>query len=138
MKVVTDFLRRIDRAVLFIVSLVLFSSGLYLAGPWYIPVLNDAEQPVYRLFASENYVVVFGIIQLIVGVALGACALVKSVPRGVMSAIVFTAFVVRLYSTIGVLIAQDGKFLPPSYLSQVAVVLILGAYWLYVKNREPK
>ena len=133
-----DLLRKIDRAVLVIVSVVLILSGIYLAGPWYIPVVAGTEAPLYSLLATDGYITTFGIVQAAVGVGLAICALLTSVPRGVLSTIVFTAFAVRLYSTIGVYIALNGKFLPPSYLYQTAIVAILGAYWLFVKKRESK
>ena len=133
-----NILRRIDRAVLCIVAVVLVLSGLYLAGPWYIPVVAGSEQPIYKLLSTNHAVQAFGIIELVVGVCLAFCALLPTIPRGVLSTVVFAAFMVRLYSTIGVFIALNGKFLPPSYLSQTAIVAILGAYWLFVKKRESK
>src|SRR6478735_3521652 len=97
-----NLLRRIDRAILVIVSLVLILSGFYLAGPWYIPVVAGSEQPIFNLFSNPIGVQVYGIIQLIVGVSLVASVTVKAIPRAVVSGLVFTAFAVRLYSTIGV------------------------------------
>lgn len=119
------------------VSLVLIFSGIYIVGPWYIPVVDGMNQPVHNMF-NGNTARIFGGLQLIVGLVLCVWTFLRTGKQAWIDFIIFLAFTIRLFTTIGVFIALDGKWLPPSYLSQVAIVGILGAYWLYLKKREPQ
>lgn len=133
-----NILRPIDKGILVVIGLIMVVSGTYLVGPWYIETIGKVEQPVYRLFADRNSVIAFGCLQVIAGAGLLVAPFIKRAVKKVLTKVIFFAFLVRLYSTIGVVIALNGKFLPPNYLSQIGVVVMLGLYWLYLNKNEPK
>lgn len=127
--------RSIDRAVFNILAAVLVLSGGYIVGPWYLTEDGQTSAPLYTLFENRSVVIVFGTLLLICGFSLFWSAWAKGGTRFYTSVVQYTllsAFLLRLYSIIGVAFALD-SWRPPGYLSQGAVVLILGSYWVWVK-----
>lgn len=131
-------IRNIDRCILSVLGGVIFLAGLYLVGPWYIETIDRQLSSTLSLFGSRNAVNIYGGLELAVGLILMIAVWFKRITRGWITTIIFLAFVVRLYSTIGVVIALNGEYLPPRYLSQVGLLVVLGIYWLYLKKREFK
>lgn len=115
------------------------ASGLYLSSPWYLDTWDEVNKaPLTNLFNSNIAVVIYGVILFTNGVALLYSAAGNSAHRfytQITSTALLTGFLMRLYSFIGVIIALD-SWRPPSYLSHLAIVFILGAYWVAVRVND--
>ena len=134
-------LTAIDRAVILILSFVCVVNGVYLIGPWYLEVRRDGDAaPLYSLFNSEAAVSVYGALLLVVSsilIFLSFRMKTTAASTRVLAAALLGGFLLRLYSTIGALLATE-SWRPPTYISQVATVFLFGAYWLWVKvNGKP-
>lgn len=137
MKVEFKF-RPIDRAVVAILAALNAANGLYLIGPWYLERTADGTSPLYTLFQSRTAICAYGIGLFLNGVALAFAARKRVVRTNhifSLSNLLFAGFLIRLYSLIGVFVALE-YWLPPTYLSHVATVLILGAEWVWIKRNE--
>lgn len=128
--------RIIDRIVFGIVAVLHLANGVYLVGPWYLPNWSgDGKAPLNLVFNSESIVQVYGLVLFINGLALLYISAEKSTRRfytAITSTTLLSGFLLRLYSLIGVVMVLD-SWRPPSYLSHVATVVLLGAYWIWVK-----
>lgn len=133
--------RTIDRAIFAILAVLHMASGLYLSSPWYLDTWDEATKaPLANLFNSNSSVVVYGVLLFLNGLALLYSTAGKHTHRfyvRITSTALLSGFLMRLYSFIGVGVALE-SWRPPSYLSHLATVLMLGAYWVYVKvNGRP-
>lgn len=129
--------RTIDRAIFAILGLLHIANGLYLVGPWYLDETESGKAPLISLFNSDEAVVIYGTLLLLDGVALLYTGLAKKYSRRytkILSNALLFGFLLRLYALIGVLLIID-SWRPPSYLSQMASVSILAAYWIWVRVR---
>lgn len=128
--------RGIDRILFGILALLHVANGLYLVGPWYLDEWEDAgAAPLQNLFNSDLAVVIYGAFLLINGLFLVYGALGKSVKRwysSILSITLLSGFLVRLYSFIGVVLVLE-SWRPPAYLSHFATVIVLGAYWVWMR-----
>lgn len=127
--------RSIDRAVFAILGMLHVANGVYLIGPWYLDETESGKAPLISMFNSDIAVTLYGVLLLIDGLILiyaSAGRGVRQFYTRVLSGALFSGFLIRLYALIGVFITID-SWRPPSYLSHVASVLLLGAYWLWVR-----
>lgn len=128
--------RVIDRVVFGVLATLQTFSGFYLAGPWYLDTWDEVgKAPLANLFNSDEAVAAYGIVMFINGLMLFYAAAGRAASRFYTTNVSFallSGFLVRLYSLFGTLIILE-SWRPPTYLSQVATVLILGVYWVWVK-----
>lgn len=125
------FMRPIDTANIRILGILHLVNGLYLIGPWYISTTTGGDDsPLFVLFGSVAAVKVFGSLLIIQATALLLTTVMGY--RKVLEWSLLSGFLLSLYSLIGVLSAM--KWLPPTYVSQAATVLILGAYWVWTRR----
>lgn len=126
----------IDRAIFGILAVLHMASGVYLSSPFYLDTWDEVgKAPLANLFNSDTAVVIYGVLLFLNGIALLYSASGKSATRfytRITSAALLSGFLMRLYSFIGVAIALE-SWRPPSYLSHLATVFILGAYWVWIK-----
>lgn len=123
------FLRAIDRTVLGTVGLLVLLNGIYLSGPWYLPAdPNGSPAPLYYLL--NEHVWISGVLHIIFGAGI-IVNLVWEPFASLLHWMILGAFLVRLYSLMGVY--NVSPLLPPGYLSHTVTVVLLGAYWLYVR-----
>jgi|SRR6478735_3701009 len=127
--------RPIDRAIVLILATLFVVNGLYLVGPWYKEQTNGNDSPIYGLFSNPVSVVIFGSLLVINGFVLFWTAHRKTTRKAVLSTALMAGFLLRLYSLIGVFIANP-QLLPPTYTSHAATVLILSAMWVHVKFND--
>lgn len=129
--------RPIDRAVIGILAVVNVLNGLYVAGPWYLPIIPTTGQiaPMQALFHGTIAIHVFGAILLCNGLWLLWLVRRSSVSYRILTTALFTGFFLRLYSLIGVLILLSSP-IPPTYISHAGGVFIIGSYWVWVKYNE--
>lgn len=126
--------RPIDRTIFAILAVLHIANGLYLTGPWYLDETNHGQAPLITMFNSSVAAIVYGAILLIDGLAL----FYASAGRGarlytqVVSGALLTGFLLRLYALIGVFMTSE-SWRPPGYLSHLATVMMLGAYWIWVR-----
>lgn len=126
----------IDRAVLGILAVLHMTTGLYLSSPFYLDSWDGVnETPLTNLFNSDTVVVVYGVLLFLNGLTLlystarrGATVIYTKITSGAL----LSGFLMQLYSFIGVTITLE-SWRPPSYLSHLAVVFMLGAYWVWVR-----
>ena len=128
--------RALDRAILGILAMLHMASGLYLSSPFYLDTWDEVNKaPLANLFNSNTAVVIYGVILFANGLALMYSAAGNSAHRfytTITSTALLSGFLMRLYSFIGVAIALE-SWRPPNYLSHLATVFILGAYWVTVR-----
>lgn len=127
--------RAIDRAVFAILATLHVVNGLYLIGPWYLDVTESGKAPLLTLFNSDKAVVIYGSVLLANGLVLLYAAAGKSAHRfytRLTSGALLSGFLLRLYALIGVFLTVE-SWRPPSYLSHIATVTLLAAYWLWVR-----
>lgn len=126
--------RAIDRAMFAILATLHVANGLYLVGPWYLDETDTGKAPLIAMFNSMWAVVIYGGLLLFNGLMLFYATAGRSGRRHTFMTelAMLWGFLLRLYALIGVfLVAESWK--PPSYLSHVATVAMLGAYWVWVK-----
>lgn len=124
-----DFLRNIDRAVLTILGTTVFLFGVYFSGPWYLSV-DTAGHPAALHYLLNDHVWVIGILHMFFGSGIVA-TLAWDRFASLLHWMILGACLVRLYSLIGVY--NVSPVLPPTYLPHTGSVLVLGAYWLFVR-----
>lgn len=126
-----------ERIVFAILALLLIGNGAYLVGPWYLEDVGTTRSPLYALFSNAQTVAIYGTMVLIDGIILGFAAVAKPSRRAtrITTNALLAGFLLRLYALIGVFLTLD-SWRPPSYLSQIAIVILLGATWLWVKIDE--
>lgn len=127
--------RPLDRSILAILATLHVASGLYLSSPFYLEVTDEGKSPLMTLFNSSIAVIIYGVILVLDGLALYFSAFAKHTLRfytTITSNALLVGFLVRLYSFIGVAAALN-SWRPPNYLSHLATVFILGAYWVSVR-----
>lgn len=128
--------RGIDRAIFAILAVLHMANGVYLSSPFYLDTWNEVgRSPLINLFNSNTAVIIYGAILFVDGVALLYSASAKQTSRfytAITSNALLVGFLVRLFSFIGVSLALT-SWRPPNYLSHLATVFILGAYWVWVK-----
>lgn len=129
--------RTIEKAIFAVLGLVVFLSGLYLIGPWYLP--NDVagdRAPIVNLLNSDISVKIYGSALVLDGLVLFYASAGRGVyyTRIVANALL-AGFLLRLYSLIGVFLTLE-SWRPPSYLSHAANVLLLGAMWVWIRVSE--
>lgn len=128
--------RGIDRAILAVLAVLNMASGVYLSSPFYLDTWDEVgKSPLINLFNSNTAVIIYGAILVLDGVALLYSAAAKHTSRfytTITSNALLVGFLVRLFSFIGVALALN-SWRPPTYLSHLATVFILGAYWVWVK-----
>ncbi len=127
--------RTIDRVVFGILAVAFVTGAAYLIGPWYLTVTEGARTPLYAMINNHNIIILYGVLLFIDGLVL----LYASVSDGntrrythIVTNGLLVGFLLRLYSLIGVFLTLD-SWKPPSYISQTAIVLITGSYWLWVR-----
>ena len=128
-------LRRIDRIVFGILATLHVANGVYLVGPWYLNESETGKAPLLAMFNSDNAVIVYGILLFIDGLVLLYASAGRSVRRfytQIVSYALLAGFLLRLYALIGVALTLE-SWRPPSYLSHAATVVLLGAYWVWLK-----
>ena len=129
--------RVIDKAIFAALGFVVFLSGLYLIGPWYIDITALGNKaPIIHLVGNLYAVKIYAILLVLDGLALFYASAGRGVfyTRIVANALL-AGFLLRLYSLIGVFLTLE-SWRPPGYLSQVAVVMLLGAMWVWVRVSE--
>lgn len=130
--------RKIDRIVFAILSTLFLFGGLYVVGPWYLESTKKGESPLIRLLSNELAVGGYGYAIMLVGLLLVYAAVGKSTHQfytPIVSFALLAGFLLRLYSLFGVVMTLE-SWRPPGYLSHTATVLILGAYWVWVRVSE--
>jgi hypothetical protein len=131
--------RSVDRAVYAILAAVCITNGGYVVGPWYLHSDNEgARAPLIALFNNPQLVNIFGFILIGVGIALTYATASAGGSRkytNVLSYSLLLAFLLRLYSFIGVVMTLE-SWRPPNYTSHAATVLITGAFWVWVKVND--
>lgn len=125
--------RIIDRAVFGLLAALHILSALYLVGPWYLETGDLGKSPLMNLFENPTAVIVYGVFVFMTGIGL----LYATAANGkhyttILSYSLLVGFLLRLYALIGVIASLD-SWRPPSYLSQSVIVLLMAAYWLWVK-----
>lgn len=130
----------IDRVMFGIMAAVCIAAGSYAAGPWYLDKNNGDNAPLISLFIDSQVLFAYGIAVVVVGFALIYACVGRSTNRmytTITSIALLTGFLLRLYSLIGVMITLE-TWRPPSYITQIAFVLVMGSYWLWVSfNARP-
>lgn len=127
--------RSIDRAAFAILGMLHVANGVYLIGPWYLDETESGKAPLISMFNSDIAVTLYGVLLLVDGLALiyaSAGSSVRQLYTSVLSGALFSGFLIRLYTLIGVFLTVD-SWRPPSYLSHVATVSLLVVYWLWVR-----
>lgn len=132
--------RAIDRAVFAILATLHVANGVYLFGPWYLDETESGKTPLITLFNSEQAVSAYGLLLFIDGLILFYASAGRGGSRlytRIVSSALLLGFLARLYALIGTFLTID-SWRPPTYLSHVATVLLLGSYWVWVKvNARP-
>lgn len=125
--------KTIDRVVFAILGVLHVLNGLYLVGPFYLSATTEGKAPLYNLFNSYEAVKVYGSLLLLNGIVLIWTSFGNSKwYTQILDNALFFGFLVRCYSLIAVFLTLE-SWRPPSYLSHVANVLLLGSYWLWVR-----
>lgn len=126
----------IDRIVFGVLGSICVVSGSYVIGPWYLDLrIEEDKAPLQSLFNDDHVVTIYGVLLLLVAGGLFFAALAKDTAAGytsVVSITLLTAFLVRLYSLISIVLVLD-SWRPPTYTSHAAIVIVLGAYWVWVR-----
>lgn len=127
--------RPIDRTIFAVLAALHIANGLYLVGPWYLDMTGSGQAALITMFNSVDAVKFYGIALLLDGLAL----IYASAGRGarlytqIVSGALLGGFLLRLYALIGVFITSE-SWRPPGYLSHAATVVMLGAYWIWVRR----
>lgn len=126
-------LRGIDKYILTVASMVLVLYGLYFAGPWYIAEPLAHGGGVIAIMNNVNLVHFMGLLYMTTG-----AGIIYTIVRGTaklewLLRLLFAAVVVRTFALAGSLAARD-DFLPPTYILNIAIILICVGYWLYIKS----
>lgn len=127
--------RFIDRFVFGILAMLHMANGLYLVGPWYLHDNDGGKAPLIALFNSTTAVIIYGTLLFIDGLVLLYASAGRSARRfyaPTVSNALLAGFLLRLYALIGVVLTLE-SWRPPSYLSHMATVLLLGAYWVWLR-----
>jgi hypothetical protein len=126
-----------DRAIFAILALLHICNGVYLVGPWYLDDIGAEKAPLYSLFIDHDAVAAYGVLILLDGLflAYAATAKVSWFNTKITANALLAGFLLRLYSLIGVFLTID-SWRPPSYLSHIATVCILGVMWILVRISE--
>lgn len=128
--------RPIDRAVIFVLAVLLVATAIYVIGPWYLDETDPTKAPLTYIFKDDQLVVFFGILTLINGLLLLYASTLKAASVRNTKFLGYTllaGFLLRLYSIIGVMITIE-SWRPPAFLSHFATVSIFAVYWLWVKS----
>lgn len=131
-----------ERFVLVILGSLIGFGGLYVIGPWRLDEYADERSPLLIAFNNSDAVVVLGAVLIANGLAIMWTAFAKAARKGytrLLSNLLLAGFLLRLYSLIAVLMVTE-SWRPPSYLSSAAIVVMLGAFWIWVNvnARPPK
>lgn len=126
----------LERVIYCILSVLHIVNGIYLIGPWYLDETEIGKAPLITMFNSDVAVSIYGVLLFINGIAL----LYASFGRGrrylnIVKGALLSGFLLRLYALIGVFLTIN-SWRPPSYLSHIATVAIIGAMWVWVKINE--
>lgn len=127
--------RSIDRAIFAILAALHVANGAYLIGPWYLDEYESGKAPLYDMFNSDLAVSTYGAVLFLNGVVLLTLSCVRHTHKhyaAVLGITLLTGFLMRLYAFIAVLMIVE-SWRPPSYLSHLASVGILGSYWVWVR-----
>lgn len=128
--------RAIDRVVFGVLATLVFASGFYLVGPWYLSAaLDGSKAPIINLLDNATAVRVFGVFLVLDGLALFYASAGRSAHRlytSIVSYALLGGFLLRLYSLIGVIMTLE-SWRPPTYLSHALTVILFGSYWVWVK-----
>lgn len=130
--------RAIDRVIIGILGVLCATSAAYVVGPWYLDELDDTvdgKSPLYSIFQADTPIMLYGVALLACGLLLIYASAGRSTRRfytQITSGALLGGFLLRLYSLIGVLMSLE-TWRPPNYLSHVATVVALGAYWVWVR-----
>lgn len=125
--------RIIDRVMFGILSGLHVAGGCYLVGPWYLPITSGIESPLYSIFNHLGPIRVFGVLLLLNALGLAYATFGKGRHyTGILLVSLFSAFLIRFYTLMGTFISIE-SWRPPTYLSNIGLVLIFGAYWVWVK-----
>lgn len=112
------------------------ANGLYLSSPFYLDNWDVVgKSPLVNLFSNSSAVLVYGVLLFLNGVSLLYVTAGKSTSRyytRITNHALLGGFLLRLFSLIGVFLTLE-TWRPPTYLSHVTTVLLLGAYWVWVK-----
>lgn len=134
-----DYEPRVINRVLFgILGVLCTSSALYVIGPWYLDEWEETvggKSPLYSIFQADTPIMIYGFALLVSGLLIIYASAGRSAHRyytQIISWALLGGFLLRLYSLIGVVISLE-SWRPPSYLSQLATVVMLGAYWVWVR-----
>jgi len=130
-KMVTGF----ERAVAAIIAGSWWLAGLYYAGPWYIDSSDKTttgEAPALYLLPSLFAVNVYGVVLMIAATVLLYASLKRGLSVNFFTNALLAAITIRLYHFIGTVLSYE-SFLPPSYLSTVAVLIIASSLWVWVR-----
>ena len=121
-----------------ILGVLCVTSATYVVGPWYLDEWDDTvggKPPLYSIFQADAPVMLYGVALLACGLLLIYASAGRSTRRfytQITSWALLGGFLLRLYSLIGVLLALE-TWRPPNYLSHLATVVALGAYWVWVR-----
>lgn len=130
--------RPLDRAVFAILAMSHVLAGLYLVGPWYLDQGANFTSPLFSMFNNKEAVSAFGWVIFVDGLGLlwGAFGKGRFYTR-ILTNSLMVGFLLRLYGLLGTFVILE-SWRPPSYLANVALVSIFGAYWVAVKvNARP-
>jgi hypothetical protein len=130
--------RTIDRAIFSILAALMLFVGLYIVGPWYLDETLGSKSPLLALLDSNIALILYGTLTIIDGIALVYSAAGKGLTHSrIMSHALLAGFLIRLYALIGQILTLH-SWRPPSYLTQVVIVLLFGVMWVWVKvNAKP-
>jgi hypothetical protein len=129
--------RTVDRIIFAILALLFVFSGAYIVGPWHLEETVYGPAPLHVVFNDSEAVEIYGLLVLATGFFLlySAFGKVSRHYARITANALLAGCLLRLYSLMGVLLTLD-SWRPPSYLSLIAIVLITGAMWLWVKLSE--
>jgi hypothetical protein len=129
--------RTVDRAIFAILALLHICNGVYLVGPWYIQQDGAIKAPLYHLFSDSTAVAAYGLLLLIDGLFLLHCAFAEPSKKVtvILDNALIAGFLLRLYALVGVFLTLE-SWRPPSYLSHISTVFVLGAMWVWVRVSE--
>lgn len=128
----------IDRITLGVLATVCIFAGVYVVGPWYLDEWASAvggKSPLFSLFNADLPILIYGAGLVSSGSLLMFVSLVPHTVTHYTQLAIYAlliAFLFRLYALIGVFLTLE-SWRPPNYLSHIATVVLLGAYWVWVK-----
>lgn len=125
----------LDRIAFGILAALHLVGGLYVAGPWYVNIWYNSPAPLQAMFNSAGAVMLFGALLFVTGVGLVYATAGRGTRRyyrTITGSALLSGFLLQLYWLIGTILVLP-SWRPPIYLSDIIVVVMLGAYWIWVR-----